>query len=154
MEGRSGIKNMKQEPEMSRKAVPVSVIVPVYNTERYLAKCLDSIIAQTMRDIEIICVDDGSTDSSLEILTAYAGKDARIRVIHKENGGLVSARKAGIKAARGTYIGYVDSDDWIEPRMYERLYECAAGICWRGIIVPRILTVCQKACTIQIIWDF
>lgn len=125
MEGRSGIKNMKQESEMSRKTVPVSVIVPVYNTERYLAKCLDSIIAQTMRDIEIICVDDGSTDSSLEILTAYAGKDARIRVIHKENGGLVSARKAGVKAARGTYIGYVDSDDWIEPRMYERLYECA-----------------------------
>lgn len=105
--------------------VQLSVIIPVYNTERYLPRCLESIICQTMQNIEIICVDDGSTDSSAEILRTYAGKDERIRIIHKENGGLVSARKAGVKAARGVYIGYVDSDDWIEPQMYERLYECA-----------------------------
>lgn len=105
--------------------VHLSIIVPVYNTEKYLSKCLDSIIRQTMQNIEIICVDDGSTDSSLDILKDYAGKDARIRVIHQENGGLVSARKAGVKAAKGVYIGYVDSDDWVEPEMYERLYECA-----------------------------
>lgn len=102
--------------------VLLSVIVPVYNTGRYLPKCLDSILAQTMKDMEIICVDDGSSDSSPEILRTYAQKDARIRIIQKENGGLVSARKAGVQAARGTYIGYVDSDDWIEPQMYERLY--------------------------------
>lgn len=107
--------------------VPLSVIVPVYNTEKYLPKCLDSILSQTMQELEIICVNDGSVDSSPDILRRYAEKDSRIRVIHKENGGLVSARKAGIEAARGKYIGYVDSDDWIEPEMYERLYQCANG---------------------------
>lgn len=105
--------------------VQLSIIVPVYNTEKYLSKCLYSIIGQTMQDIEIICVDDGSTDSSPHILKDYADKDKRIRVIHQENGGLVSARKAGVKAANGIYIGYVDSDDWVEPEMYERLYDCA-----------------------------
>lgn len=104
----------------------VSVIVPVYNTEKYLARCLDSILAQTLKDIEIICVDDGSTDSSPDILREYAAKDERICLIHKENGGLVSARKAGVQAASGQYIGYVDSDDWIEPVMYEKLYGYAA----------------------------
>lgn len=103
----------------------LSVVVPVYNAEAYLPKCLDSIINQTLQDIEIICVDDGSTDSSLSILKSYAKKDARIQVIQKENGGLVSARKAGVKRAGGKYIGYVDSDDWIEPVMYEKLYDCA-----------------------------
>lgn len=102
--------------------VLVSVIVPVYNTEKYLACCLDSVLAQTLKEIEIICVDDGSTDSSLDILREYAAKDKRIRLLHKENGGLVSARKAGVQAASGQYIGYVDSDDWIEPKMYEKLY--------------------------------
>lgn len=102
--------------------VKVSVIIPVYNTERYLKQCLNSVLAQTLEEIEIICVDDGSTDSSLSILQSYAENDSRIRIIHKENGGLVSARKAGVKAAKGIYIGYVDSDDWIEPEMYERLY--------------------------------
>lgn len=99
----------------------LSVIVPVYNTEKYLPRCLDSICGQTLRDMEILCVDDGSTDTSLAILQSYAGRDPRIHIIRKENGGLVSARKAGIKAAKGRYIGYVDSDDWIEPDMYERL---------------------------------
>ena len=105
----------------------LSVIIPVYNTEKYLSKCLDSVINQTLRDIEIICVDDGSTDSSLAILKSYAKKDARIQIIEKKNGGLVSARKAGVKRANGTYIGYVDSDDWVDPAMYEQLYDCAVG---------------------------
>lgn len=86
----------------------LSVIVPVYNTERYLAGCLDSILGQTLKDMEIICVDDGSEDGSPEILKSYAVRDHRIRVIQKENGGLVSARKAGVRAAEGKYIGYVD----------------------------------------------
>lgn len=101
----------------------VSVIIPVYNAEKYLTCCLDSVAGQTLKDIEIICVNDGSTDKSAQILDAYAEKDSRIRVIHKENGGLVSARKTGVVAAAGEYVGYVDSDDWIEPDMYEKLYE-------------------------------
>lgn len=102
--------------------IKVSVIIPIYNTERHLRRCLDSVLAQTLKEIEIICVDDGSTDSSPDILQEYTEKDKRIRLIHKENGGVVSARNAGIKIAAGNYIGFMDSDDWIEPEMYERLY--------------------------------
>ncbi len=99
----------------------VSVIIPVYNTQEYLRKCLDSVIGQSLKDIEIICVDDGSTDTSPDILEEYARADARIKVIHRPNGGLVSARKAGIAAATGTCTGYVASEDWIESDMYEKL---------------------------------
>ncbi len=99
----------------------LSVIVPVYNTEKYLPRCLESILGQSLQDMEILCVDDGSTDASPAILERYARKDPRVHVIRKENGGLVSARKAGVKAAKGRYIGYVDSDDWIERDMYEKL---------------------------------
>lgn len=103
----------------------VSIIVPVYNAEKYLQECLDSLISQTLDDIEIICVDDGSTDMSGQILEQYVLLDRRIKIIHKENGGLVSARKEGLRYALGKYIGYVDSDDWIEPDMYEKLYAIA-----------------------------
>jgi len=103
----------------------VSIVIPVYNSEKYLEKSLDSVINQTLQDIEIICVDDGSIDGSWCIIESYARKDSRIRTIQKENGGLVSARKAGTELARGQYIGYVDSDDWIEPDMYEKLFVIA-----------------------------
>ena len=92
----------------------VSVIIPVYNVEKYLCKCLDSVVNQTLRDIEIICVDDGSTDSSWEILKEYAQRDDRIKLIHKENGGLSSARNVAMQVAKGDYIGFIDSDDWID----------------------------------------
>ena len=92
----------------------VSIIVPVYNIEKYLAKCLDSLINQTLEDIEIICVNDGSTDNSAEILNEYAQKDCRIKIINQDNAGLSAARNTGINAANGEYIGYVDSDDWID----------------------------------------
>lgn len=105
--------------------VKVSVIIPVYNTSVYLKQCLDSVAAQSLKELEIICVDDGSTDDSPAILDAYAAGCPKMRVIHKENGGVVSARRAGEVAARGEFIGYVDSDDWIEEEMYERLYACA-----------------------------
>lgn len=105
--------------------VKVSIIIPIYNTEQYLRQCLDSVIAQTLNEIEIICVDDGSTDKCPQIIDEYAEKDSRIKVIHKENGGLVSARKAGVEEATGLYTGYVDSDDWIEADMYEKLYTAA-----------------------------
>ncbi len=103
----------------------LTVVIPVYNTEKYLPKCLDSIIRQTLKDIEIICIDDGSADESPQILDSYAEKDTRIKVIHKKNEGLVAARKEGVQAAQGEYTGYVDSDDWIDPEMYERLYQRA-----------------------------
>ena len=99
----------------------ISVIVPVYNVEQYLKYCVTSIQNQTLKDIEIILVDDGSPDNSGKICEELAKTDKRISVIHKENGGLSSARNAGIAIAKGDYIGFVDSDDWIEPDMYEYL---------------------------------
>lgn len=99
----------------------LSVIVPVYNVEPYIRRCLDSILAQTYGNLEIILVDDGSTDASGEICDEYAAKDGRIQVIHKENGGIVSARKAGALCATGEYMTDVDSDDWIEEKAYETM---------------------------------
>ena len=104
----------------------VSVIIPVYNVLPYLQRCLDSVISQTLRDIEIIIVDDGSTDGSSEFVDEYALKDERIKVIHKENGGLMSAWTTGVRASNGDYIGFVDSDDYISLEMYDRLYSAAA----------------------------
>lgn len=99
----------------------ISVVVPIYKIERYIGFCIESIMNQTYRNLEIILVDDGSPDRCPEICDLYARKDSRIRVIHKENGGLVSARKAGLLISTGEYVGYVDGDDWIEPSFYESL---------------------------------
>ncbi|MFC2637850.1 MAG: glycosyltransferase family 2 protein [Mitsuokella sp.] len=99
----------------------ISIIIPVYNTEAYLAKCLQSACDQTYRNLEIICVDDGSTDGSGAIVDAFAERDARVKAIHRENGGESAARNTGIRAATGAYIGFMDCDDWIEPDMYEVL---------------------------------
>lgn len=99
----------------------VSVIVPVYNMEKYLSRCVDSILAQTYADLEVILVDDGSKDSSAAICDQYAERDGRIKVVHKANGGLSSARNAGLDLAKGDYIGFVDSDDYISPEMYSVL---------------------------------
>jgi len=101
----------------------ISIIVPVYNVEQYLDRCMESLLQQTYRKLEIILVDDGSTDTSPEKCDAYAAKDSRVKVIHKPNGGLSDARNAGLKLATGGYIGYVDSDDWIELDMYARMYQ-------------------------------
>lgn len=98
----------------------ISVIVPVYNVERYLKKCLDSIIAQTYKDLEILLIDDGSTDRSGRICNEYIS-DSRVRVFHTKNHGLSAARNFGLANARGSFIAFVDSDDWIEPNMYEFL---------------------------------
>ena len=100
----------------------ISIIVPIYNVAEYLEECIQSILVQRMNSIEIILVDDGSTDGCAELCDFYAEKDRRIIVIHKENGGLVSARKEGLKRATGKYIAYVDGDDWIETDMYECRY--------------------------------
>lgn len=100
----------------------ISVIVPIYKVEPYLARCLDSLLAQTYETLEIIAVDDGSPDNCGAIAEEYAKKDARIRVIHRENGGLSAARNSGLEVATGAYIGFVDSDDAVLPEMYETLY--------------------------------
>lgn len=99
----------------------LSVVIPIYNVEKYLRECLDSVLAQTLSDMEIICVDDGSTDSSPEILREYAAKDSRVRVISKPNSGYGHTMNTGFDAARGEYIGIVESDDVIPPDMYETL---------------------------------
>ncbi len=100
----------------------LSIIVPVYDVENYLQKCIDSILAQTFTDFELILVDDGSPDNCPALCDTAAAKDARVRVIHQKNGGLSAARNAGLDVARGEWIGFVDSDDYIAPEMYEKLY--------------------------------
>jgi len=105
----------------------ISVIVSVYNKEKYIHRCVDSITGQTYDDLEIILVDDGSTDKSAIICDEYAHRDARIKVIHKENGGLVSAWKKGTSVATGEYLAYVDSDDWIDTDMFEKLVAHTTG---------------------------
>ncbi|MDR1596034.1 MAG: glycosyltransferase [Puniceicoccales bacterium] len=105
------------------KHIPrVSIVVPIYNIQRYLRQCLDSIVGQTLRDIEIVLVDDGSTDDCGKIVNEYAARDDRIVPIHQTNGGLGNAYNNGIARATGKYIGLVESDDWIEPNMFELLY--------------------------------
>lgn len=101
----------------------ISVIVPIYKIEKYLNQCLDSLSAQTLDDIEFILVDDGSPDGCPAICDEYAAKDARMKVVHKENGGLLSARKAGLAAAKGDYIGFVDGDDWVEQDTFSNMYK-------------------------------
>ena len=103
----------------------ISVIIPVYNLEKYLARTLDSVLAQTYKNLEIILVNDGSADESPAIMEYYASLDSRIKTIHKENGGVTSARLSGVGAATGDWIGFVDGDDLIEPEMFERLIKNA-----------------------------
>ncbi len=130
----------------------ISVVVPVYKVEAYLDKCVGSVAGQTYRDLEIILVDDGSPDSCPAMCDAWAEKDDRIRVIHKPNGGLSDARNAGMAAARGEFIAFVDSDDWIAPEMLERLLlamerddsdiaACAVEMVWEDGTPSRLLTV-------------
>ena len=111
---------------MTKEKQPeISVIVPVYKVEDYLNKCVDSVLAQTFSELELILVDDGSPDSCPALCDLAAQKDSRVRVIHKPNGGVSTARNAGLDAARGNWITFVDSDDWIAPEMCARLYETA-----------------------------
>jgi glycosyltransferase involved in cell wall biosynthesis len=109
-----------------QRSVTVSVIIPVYNTDEYLPRCLDSVAGQTLEDIEIIAVDDGSTDRSAGVLQRYAREDPRIRVVrHERNEGLHIARISGVLASSGRFLGYVDSDDYVAPDMFERMYRSA-----------------------------
>ena len=104
----------------------VSIVVPIYNVEKYLRQCLDSVVNQTLKEIEIICVDDGSTDSSPEIIQEYVEKDNRVKVISKPNSGYGNSMNRGFDMAEGEYIGIVESDDYAEPNMFEVLYRIAS----------------------------
>lgn len=105
------------------EALPlISIIVPVYNVKDYLEKCLQSICVQTYKNLEIILIDDGSSDGSGELCDLFAQRDGRIKVIHQTNAGQSAARNRGLAVAQGEFLGFVDSDDWIEPDMYEFLY--------------------------------
>lgn len=129
----------------------VSVIVPVYNVEQYLNKCVDSIINQTYSNIEIILVDDGSTDNSGKICDKYALNDKRVKVIHKSNGGLSDARNRGIDVSGGKYLAFIDSDDWIEPDMIEKMYNNAIennadiSVCQYEIVYSREAVINNKS---------
>lgn len=133
----------------------ISVIVPVYNTEIYLNRCVDSIIRQTYKNLEIILVDDGSTDRSGEICDTYAEKDKRVKVLHQKNSGPSVARNYGITIAQGDYIGFVDSDDYIEPDMYESLYRCMETggdiVCCGSVSIykhtKKVVAKTKKECT-------
>ena len=117
------------------KSPLISIIIPSYNEEKHISRCLDSILAQTFENFEIICVDDNSTDSTFEILNEYAQKDSRIKPFKNPGKGVSSARNYGIENSCGNYIGFVDSDDFIQPQMYEFLYRaiqennCSLAVC-------------------------
>lgn len=130
----------------------ISVIVPVYNVGEYLNRCIESIVTQTYTKLEIILVDDGSSDDCPELCDLWAEKDARIKVIHKQNGGLSDARNKGMALATGEYISFIDSDDWIAPEFYERLYTaikqdgsdmaaCTVCMVWENCNPEKLLTV-------------
>lgn len=127
----------------------ISVIVPIYNVEKYLRKCVDSLINQTYKNLEIILVDDGSPDNCPKICDEYAKQDSRIKVIHKENGGLSDARNAGMNIATGEYISFIDSDDWIKSEMIEEMYNrmiednsdlVSSGVLWVDVDGTEIRT--------------
>ena len=121
--------------------IKISVIIPIYNAEKYLQRCLDSLMNQTLKDMEFICINDGSTDSSLEILKNYSKQDKRFLIINQENIGVSCARNNGLTVAKGEYIGFVDADDYIDINFYEKLYSLAseksADIACAGIIRER-----------------
>ena len=110
---------------MANNEIKVSIVVPVYNVEKYLKECIKSCQNQTLKEIEIICVDDGSTDNSLEVIKSIASKDSRVKYISKKNSGYGNTMNRGFDAAVGEYIGICESDDYIEPDMYEILYNTA-----------------------------
>ena len=119
------IGTLDNSSETSDKKIKLSVLVPCYNVEKYLKRCLDSVLSQTLKDMEIICINDGSEDSTLDILKGYANKDSRVKIIDKPNSGYGDSMNKGLALASGEYIGIVESDDYIEPNMYEELYNNA-----------------------------
>ncbi len=124
----SAVRDFSSEPKTQEVEIKISVIIPVYNVEKYLDRCLESVKRQSLKEIEIICVDDGSTDSSPTILKNHANSDKRVKIIRQENKGQASARNLGMRISKGRYIGFVDADDYIDPKMYEKLFNEAQKI--------------------------
>lgn len=128
----------------------LTVIVPVYNVEAYLPRCLDSLLGQTYRNLEIICVNDGSADDSAAILDEYAARDARIKVIHQDNAGVSAARNRGLDTATGEYVTFVDADDWVESDAYEKVLACFAEevdvVCYGAIVEGS----CKDECKVEL----
>ena len=122
---------------MEKNGPLISVIVPVYDVEKYLSKCLDSLLAQTWRNLEIIVVDDGSPDGSWDIMQDYAARDSRVRIFRKKNGGVSAARNFGMDAAEGEYLGFVDPDDWVSPHYLEWMAEAM-----QDSVEARLLVAC------------
>lgn len=143
-----------------RQGKKISVIVPIYNVEKYLPACIDSILQQTYKDMEIILVDDGSPDNCPQICDEYGKKDERIRVVHQKNKGLSGARNTGIDIAQGEYLIFVDSDDTVEPTMVEDLYtyaeehNCAIVACGRNYVFEDGQIVCKITENKNRIYDF
>lgn len=144
-----GIRFYEREVAKPAENVKVSVVVPIYNVEKYLEPCLDSLRKQTLKDIEIICVNDGSTDKSGEILAEYAAHDKRFKVITQENQYVGAARNRGIEAARGEYIGFIDSDDWVSLNYFEDLYNAAKKYNTDVAIAEQVYTIDQE----PFIWE-
>ncbi|MDR1953150.1 MAG: glycosyltransferase [Clostridiales Family XIII bacterium] len=132
---------------MSERLPLISVIVPTYNQEDIISRCARSILDQTYRNLEIILVDDGSTDKTGDICDSFACEDQRVHVIHKENGGTPDARNAGLAAATGDFVGFVDGDDYIAETMYETLYRELKK--WGGILWNVRITLCVMERCIQ-----
>ena len=130
--------------------IKVSIIVPVYNAEKFLRQCLESIQAQTLQDIEVILINDGSDDDSIKICQEFVDKDARFFLYTQENQGAGVARDNGISLAKGEYIGFVDSDDWIEPETFEKMYSAAMSY---SVDVVRCNTVMHKGKQTEIRWN-
>ena len=122
---------------MEKNGPLISVIVPVYDVGKYLSKCLDSLLAQTWRNLEIIVVDDGSPDGSWDIMQDYAARDSRVRIFRKKNGGVSAARNFGMDAAEGEYLGFVDPDDWVSPHYLEWMAEAM-----QDSVEARLLVAC------------
>lgn len=150
------------------KLPAISIITPVYNAEQYLSQCIDSIIDQTFQDWELILINDGSEDNSGIICDQYAAKDSRIRVLHKKNSGQADSRNIALSMARANLIGFVDSDDWIEPDMYETLYEtlinkgvdiviCGYFIDYKNSSLPSCkggnIIIYEKEKALKLIWE-
>ena len=136
---------MENQAKDRRVNPKVSVIVPVHNTERYLRQCLDSLVRQTLREIEIICIDDGSSDGSLAILMDYAALDSRVRVIEQEGAGAGAARNVGLDVALGEYVIFLDSDDFFELCMLEEAYVSEFLKVPMSCFFRRVLTIRLRA---------
>lgn len=145
-------RTVRGKENMQRNAIKVSVIIPVYNGEKYICQCLDSVISQSLKDIEIICVDDGSSDSTPMLLEEYCKKDKRVCVITQENVNAGAARNAGLDIAQGEYLSFLDADDFFEKDMLLKAYNQASSLQCEIVVYRSNQYDEKKACFIECPW--